>query len=204
MTAQTRMIPATAGATAATFGIFFMMQGLASHDDLTVRERTAPRFVDIFIENIKPPVVQKIDRITPPPPVEEEPVIEVPTVETGGNVLVIAGPPVRPDVIGSDSDLLRPGFSDGEMVPIVRVLPQYPRWALERGAEGWVVVSFTVGADGTVQDARVADAEPAGVFDRAALKAIQKFKYRPTVVDGQARPTRNVQFRMVFELPSAS
>jgi len=204
MTAQTRMIPATVGATVATFGIFFLMQGLASHDDLTVRDLTTPRFIEFFVEDIEPPVIQQIDRVTPPPPIEEEPAIDVPTVETGGEVIVIGGPPARPDVIGSDNDLLRPGFSDGEMVPIVRVLPQYPRWALERGAEGWVVLSFTVAADGTVQDARVADAEPTGIFDRAALKAVQKFKYKPTVIDGQARPTRNVQFRMVFELPPAS
>ncbi len=202
MNAKTRFLPAMGGATAATFGIFFMMQGLATFDDISITERPRLRPIDINIGPIDPPTIREIARLTPPPPVEEEPVIDIPDTITGGDPLIISGPPVKPTPLGNDNDLLRPGFSDGEMVPIVRVLPQYPRRAIDRGIEGWVIVIFTVAADGTVQDARISDAEPKGIFDRAALKAIEKFKYKPTVIDGRALPTPNVQFRMKFELPS--
>jgi protein TonB len=199
-TAQSRFVPITGGAVAATFGLFYLMQGLVAGDSMEFPDTEPRRWIDIAIEDIKPPVVRQLDRVTPPPPVEDQPQIEIPEVESGGDPVLTAGmaPRIRP--LGAKSTLLQPGFSDGEMVPIVRVLPTYPRIAQERGVEGWVTLQFTVSEHGTVEEPVVVDAEPKGQFDRAALRAIKKFKYKPTVVDGQPRATRNVRFRMVFEL----
>jgi len=79
------------------------------------------------------------------------------------------------------------------------VPPQYPTRALERGVKGWVDLEFTVAADGTTRDARIRAAEPAQVFDRAALNAVLRWRYEPYKVDGLAVDQR-VAARLRFEL----
>jgi TonB family protein len=66
-----------------------------------------------------------------------------------------------------------------------KVDPEYPTQARERGTAGWVDVEFTVRADGTVSDITVAGAEPAGVFEAAALSAVRKWRYEPVQRNGQ-------------------
>jgi bla regulator protein BlaR1 len=55
--------------------------------------------------------------------------------------------------------------------------PVYPHGALERGIEGQVVVEFGLAADGTAEGLRVVSAQPANVFDQAAIKAMRGWKY---------------------------
>ncbi|MDO4708653.1 MAG: TonB family protein [Pseudomonadota bacterium] len=62
---------------------------------------------------------------------------------------------------------------------IKRPLPVYPPEALRAGIEGRVRVLVDVNADGTVKDARVGRSEPAGVFDEAALTAVQEMLFAP-------------------------
>ena len=97
----------------------------------------------------------------------------------------------------------------------VKVQPVYPRRALSRGLTGWVVGEFTVTSQGTVKDAHVVsncawikgprtkgDCEdnPNSIFDSAAIRAAEKFKYKPKVIDGQPVDTAGVQNRLIFEL----
>lgn len=90
--------------------------------------------------------------------------------------------------------------SDRDVIPLVRINPEYPTRARERGIEGWVQVEFTITAAGTVADAKVVDAEPKGLFDRAALEAIGRWKYNPKVVDGRAMERRGVMVVLTFKL----
>jgi protein TonB len=76
--------------------------------------------------------------------------------------------------------------SEGDVIPIVRIEPQYPREALLKGIEGWVRVRFTILEDGTVDDPIVVEAEPRRLFNRAAIRAILRWKFKPRIVDGQA------------------
>lgn len=73
---------------------------------------------------------------------------------------------------------------DAEEMPIVRIRPQYPQKAAMRGIEGFVTVSFTVTKSGGTRDVKVVDSKPPRVFDRAAQKAVLKWRYRPKLVDG--------------------
>lgn len=77
--------------------------------------------------------------------------------------------------------------------------PTYPARARERGTEGWVDLEFTVTRDGTTQDAVVRGAEPAGIFDRAALDAVKRWRYEPRVVGGNVVEQR-VEARLRFRL----
>jgi len=90
--------------------------------------------------------------------------------------------------------------TDGEYLPIVKVAPMYPARALSQGIEGWVLLSFTVTAAGTVIDPVVLEAQPAGTFDEAARKAVLKFKYKPRVENGTPVAVPGVQHLIRFEL----
>lgn len=89
---------------------------------------------------------------------------------------------------------------DGEYLPIVKVAPVYPRRALQRGIEGYVIVEFTVTKQGSVRDPIVVEAEPEGIFERAALDAAMKFKYKPRVVNGEPAEVSGIQNRISFEI----
>ncbi len=73
---------------------------------------------------------------------------------------------------------------EGGVIPIVRIAPQYPRKALMAKIEGWVKIKFTITAGGTVSNPEVVDAKPRRIFDREAIRAILKFKFKPKIVNG--------------------
>jgi TonB family C-terminal domain len=57
-------------------------------------------------------------------------------------------------------------------VPILVRPPVYPRDALARGVQGRVVIEFSLTPEGLVRNPRIISANPAGVFNMAALQAI--------------------------------
>lgn len=108
---------------------------------------------------------------------------------------------VQPKIDASGVKMnLTAGGSDRGVAPLVRVNPDYPRRALERGIEGWVHVRFTITAAGTVKDLVVVDAEPKGVFDEAASKAVLRWRYNPRVENGVAVERVGEQTLIRFKL----
>lgn len=79
------------------------------------------------------------------------------------------------------------------------VAPTYPQRAIEKNIEGWVDIEFTIATDGTTREAVVKAAQPEGTFDRAALNAIERWRYEPRLVNGAAVETR-VLARVRFQL----
>jgi TonB family protein len=92
---------------------------------------------------------------------------------------------------------------EGEIAPVVRVEPEYPRKALQRGEHGAVLVGFIVDAEGRVSSARVADSDPPGVFDDAARAAVRQFVYTPRVIDGEPTQRRAMRVLLRFRPPRA-
>ena len=78
------------------------------------------------------------------------------------------------------------GGGDGEVMPIVRINPQMPRKAAMKGIEGYVTVKFKVTKSGGTSDVKVVEARPPRIFNRAAKRAILKWKYKPQMVEGKA------------------
>jgi protein TonB len=132
-----------------------------------------------------------------PPPTPETPRLTF----TGGGVdnRVAQLAPVM-DTRGASARMTMTAGSDRDVVPLVRINPDYPQRALGRGLEGWVQVQFTITASGMVKDAIVVDAEPDGIFDDAALKAIARWRYNPKVDNGAQVERVGVQARIVFQL----
>lgn len=75
---------------------------------------------------------------------------------------------------------------DSDFMPLSRQPPQYPYKAARRGIEGWVRVSFRVTETGTVEDVEVLEADPPGVFEQAAIKAVYRWRFKPRIINGQA------------------
>jgi protein TonB len=107
---------------------------------------------------------------------------------------------VAPTVDTSGARLNLGAGSDRDVIPLVRINPDYPQRALSRGIEGWVQVQFTITAAGTVKDAKVVDAEPKNIFDDAALRAIARWRYNPKVQEGVAVERVGVQTIIRFEI----
>ncbi len=63
-----------------------------------------------------------------------------------------------------------------------------------------MIVEFTITAAGTVKDPVILEAYPSSIFNRAMLRAIVKWKYKPKIVDGVAVERTGVRVRQNFEL----
>jgi protein TonB len=94
------------------------------------------------------------------------------------------------------------GGTDRDAVPQVRIQPDYPIQARQKGIEGWVDVQFTVGPDGSVRNPVVLNAQPRSIFDGAALQAIKGWKYNPKIQDGKPVERAGLKVRIRFELES--
>ena len=139
---------------------------------------------------------EQIER-EPPPPIPVTPRLAFSAGGIDSNVARLS--PVV-DARGSMSRMTVAGGSDRDVIPLVRVNPDYPQRALQRELEGWVQVQFTITAAGTVKDAVVVDAEPKETFDDAALTAIARWRYNPKVENGAPVERVGVQTRIVFQL----
>ena len=201
---MTRVASSLVIASGVTFGLFFLMQGLVTfRDDVNLAEDKQLRFIDVVedIPEIKP---ESIDRkVEKPPEIEEVPEQVEVQVETSGPTNNDLG--IGRASLGGGVDLgaidLGPS-TDGDYLPLVRVQPQYPRRAQERGVEGYVIVELTVNEDGTVPEESiiVIEADPQGYFETAAKKAAVKFKYKPKVVNGKPQKVTGVRYRFTFDL----
>jgi protein TonB len=137
--------------------------------------------------------------IPPPPPDEPPPDMPTPTFDSNVESMGVEVGSINIDLnlnIGGIG-----GFSsDGEYLPIVKVAPMYPRRAQTRGIEGYVLLEFVVTRTGAVRDVVIIESKPPGIFDRAAMQAALKFKYKPKVVNGEPIDVAGVQNRITFEL----
>ncbi len=136
----------------------------------------------------------------PPPPPEvppETPPQDFDSVDPNTPTINVAPPQVAAETsIGGPGGM---NIAEGDYLPIVRVAPVYPARALSRGLEGYVDMSFTVTTTGTVKDP-VVIFSTSSLFERAAIRAVLKFKYKPRVVDGVPVDVPNVKTRITFKI----
>ena len=136
----------------------------------------------------------------PPKPPEtppETPPQEMDNIDPSAPKIGVAAPEVSTDAnIGGPGGM---NIAEGDYLPIVRVAPVYPARALSRGLEGYVDLSFTVTTAGTVRDPVVIQST-SSLFERAAIRAVLKFKYKPRVVDGVPVDVPNVKTRITFKI----
>jgi protein TonB len=198
-----RMLVAVALGVVTAFGLFWVMQALIgvsgelkeaggrlSVDFVRLRRDEAPE-----MKKREPPKREKPEQAPPPPEMNMAKAMNpsdavgeiVPMVDTGME-------------LEKATSLGAGGSSDRDIVPLVRVDPEYPPRAKQQGIEGWVELEFTISPVGTVQDAVVIASQPSYVFDRAALRAVRKWRYNPKTENGVAVARSGVKVRLRFEM----
>ena len=183
----------------ATLLLFLLMQALIKSDESPFSALGQGEILQFVRLEEEKELIVKPRRPTPPPPPDKMPPdIPKPDFDTTTAGGIEIGPkPVEPD----DGGLIGPGFeADGEYLPIIKVKPVYPRRAQQRGIEGYVLLEFVVTTSGAVRDPVVVEAKPPGVFDRAAIQAALKFKYRPKVANGERMEVSGVRNFIKFRL----
>ena len=196
-----------------TVMLFYFMQALIDSGEKALTEDKAGQIVDFTRVKEESRVETKRRRPEPPPLPDEPPKVITPRLQADTN----------PDAWSNQFAALVTNIavtstlnfrSDGEYLPILKVQPNYPQRALERGLIGWVVVEFTVDEIGRVIDPTVVDNcvlvwspkldhctdSPRQTFDKSALVAAARFKYKPKIVDGHPIATAGVRNMITFKL----
>jgi protein TonB len=88
------------------------------------------------------------------------------------------GPSVKP----SGPKRITSQLSEGQLVN--RVEPIYPHIAVISGIQGQVKLHAIIGRDGRIQSLNLVSGHP--LLARAALEAVQQWRYRPYVLNGEA------------------
>lgn len=184
-----------------TMTLLFVMQLLiATGKQALTKPRERAQLDFVRVKRNEALNVEDFQPEKPPPPPEtppETPPQEMDNIDPSAPVIQIAAPTVN-----ADTALSGPGgmnIAEGDYLPIVRVAPVYPARALSRGLEGYVDLEFTVTTTGTVEEP-IVTYSTSSLFERAAIRAVLKFKYKPRVVDGQPVAVPGVKTRITFKI----
>ena len=181
--------------------LLYIMQAVIAIDKNPLNEAPKIRIMEFvrLIEDVPPELRQ--NEITPPPPVEDLPP-ETPKVQmnTDGMGTELSDWDFETPDLGLNEMGSGNWGQDGDYMPWFKPEPEYPTRLAQRGITGYVIVQFDVTKEGTVENPVVIEAKPPSVFDRSALRAAVKFKYKPKILNGQAVRVRGVKNRIIYEL----
>lgn len=181
-----------------TAGLIYLMNYLIEISEAGPDE-SPKRLIPIFLRTIEDtPLV-----VDPPPPVRPDPPAEPPltrsTIDQGEETIFVRTRPDAPPSPEARWQLSPIGYADGGLMTVVAVRPTYPASASERGLEGHVIVRFDVSEFGTVQNIAVVESSNR-IFEKAAVNAASRFKFKPKVVDGVPQPSFGVQRLFTFRM----
>lgn len=185
---------------AVTFGLLFVMQLLIASGQGRLDEKREVRLVDMVRVEREEVVERKQQKPEKPPEPERQPDLPNTNMNTNfdtGLAVSVSAPQFSSS--GVQVGGLGVGVSDGEYLPIVKVQPVYPQRAAQRGLEGYVIVEFTVTRTGTTKDIRVVESTNP-IFDKPAMDAAAKFKYKPRVINGEPVEVPGVRNKITFVL----
>lgn len=183
-----------------TFGLFMLMQRLILTDQVEMESAGEELRIDIRPQveeirarqrDLRPDEVQRVQPPPPPPQIErqraEQPSESLTTI--AGSIPAFEAPQLRSDSVSFS-------ISDRDAQPLVRIEPQYPPRAAERGLEGTCNVRFDVTPDGTPTNIRILQCSST-LFESAARRAVERWRYQPRIVDG--RPVARVGVETQFD-----
>lgn len=176
-----------------TFTPSFDLFMVREDQELTVLSRERPPIP----EEIQPQQQPDMPKVKPDLNVQVSapmPEIQVPNIEVG----------ISMNLSPSLNDLAQPTVEitfDANPIAVSRTNPRYPSRAQRRGVEGQVTVEFMVSEIGTVmpESVKVISSTPKGVFDKAVMKAIKRWRFKPKLSYGTAQPFRarqTLEFKM--------
>ncbi|MFT4713668.1 MAG: protein TonB [Candidatus Azotimanducaceae bacterium] len=192
-----RFSTASIGAAFLTLALFYLMVILITQEFKLPVATTSGTITFVKAVKMEPPKIKDYKQVKPIPPET------VPLPPMRSSIIKSEVPGIYQKITGykkNHSSEVIFGLSDGGMLPLVSVQPNYPRRAAERGVEGYTIVEFDVSAQGMVKNPRIIEHHPNSVFDAESIKAIQKFKFKPEIVNGKAIPRNDIMKRFKFEL----
>jgi protein TonB len=199
-----RLFPALSLSLLVSLGLFWLMQFMIMNNQQGFKKTDNLKMVE-FVRLKRETQLQTKDRKIPdkPPPKKQPPPPSMQVAQTSISQQKI------PDLAIPNLDLplqtsrfsgpvvgglqMGKGKISTNLIPLVRIPPRYPMRAASRKIEGWVKVEFTITTTGTVKGAKVVESQPNTIFDRAALKAIVRWKFKPKTIDGEAFEQRALQ-----------
>jgi protein TonB len=199
-----RLFPALSLSLLVSLGLFWLMQFMIMNNQQGFKKTDNLKMVE-FVRLKRETQLQTKDRKIPdkPPPKKQPPPPSMQVAQTSISQQKI------PDLAIPNLDLplqtsrfsgpvvgglqMGKGKISTNLIPLVRIPPRYPMRAASRKIEGWVKVEFTITTTGTVKNAKVVESQPSSVFDRAVLKAIARWKFKPKIIDGDAFEQRTLQ-----------
>lgn len=197
-----RLIVSIVPASLVTVGLFVAMMAFISSANSQLADNNAGYLVE-FVRLKRDETVKATQRKPEKPPQPEQPPPEPVTPKLDDPLIKDAPLSISRAPMDSTLDIstgFNLGASDGDYLPFVKVQPFYPRRALSRGIEGYVILEFTVTRTGSVRDPVIIESDPPTVFDDAAIRAVMKFKYKPKTVNGESVDVAGVQNRINFRL----
>jgi protein TonB len=182
-----------------TFSLIVLMFKLIDSGNKEMDEKEAIKIADfLHVErerttNEKVAEIEKPDEPEPPPELPDDNI----EFETPENMVSMAAAPVANKLSVGLGSFAR----DTDFIPVYVPQPQYPRRAQSRGKEGYAVVQVIITTTGGVRDPIMVEEDPEGWgFGRAALKAANKLKYNPRVVDGIPEEVSGVMYKFTFQM----
>lgn len=196
-----RLLPALLGALLVTLLVFLFMHSLIQRG----KEEGVPLIVYNDVQIVQPqpeePPPQEQEPEVEPEPMDEpmmEPLavaavtptapvpadtLEIPALELAAGDIAIAAAGERWSApLGGGGGEVVIGGRDAqgyiEVVPFDTRRPNVPEVAWQNKIDGWVLVAFSVTADGRTRDVRVLDASPRGVFEEKVIAAVADWTYR--------------------------
>jgi len=105
--------------------------------------------------------------------------------DASGIMSAISVPPPPP--VSSNPPKPKPIVIGGQVIAaklIYRLTPEYPPLARMARIQGTVRLEAIIGTDGAIRDLKVLSGHP--LLVRAALEAVQRWRYQPTLLNGGA------------------
>jgi protein TonB len=165
------------------------------------------RFALNWVQLSAEPQVETLRPPPPPPPPEMTEIQPQAAASSSRSAAVnqlkgldMALPAIDAGLDFTAPDLQGVGIDGQAETPVYREAPQYPRQALARRMEGWVELEFEVNQQGQVmaESIRIIDADPPHVFDRAARRAIARWRFASYEMHG--RGSRQLRQRLEFRM----
>ncbi len=194
-----RIIVGAAVAAAVTIALFMLMRFLIA-DEFKPQEKleTGTFEINPKVEDIK--VIQretKVDKVKkvvtpPPPPMIERAKADKPTERIAsleGAIPEFEAPKI-------DKQNFKIAVSDRDAQPLVRIPPIMPPRAEK---SGHCRVRFDVSPEGQPFNVTATYCTQK-LFERAATKSVQKWKYNPKIVDGRSVSRTGVESKITFRL----
>lgn len=183
--------------------LFLIMRALIAIGDVSLDEEREALRIDIRpqVEEIvaqtrdmTPDRVQEVEPPPPPPEIRKQASV-LPTealVNIGGQIPEFE----QPDLNRGDISF---NVSDRDAQPMVRIPPTYPPRAAEQGLEGNCVMNFDVSPDGQPFNIRAISCT-SSQFESTSIRAVERWKYQPKIVDGAPVARTGVQTTIEYQL----